>query len=139
LAPRLCICSRVASVNPDEGAAPTSPNTFVPKEELQGALVDGSAAGFAKAMDVSCHSFVRMARLAAPRMKGGGRRRLRGIESRLQDRPRIAGRLVALLLNRVRSARFSCAAARRIAPLIPLLRDFTSWTRNRHALDENQH
>ena len=45
---------------------------FAPKEDLQGGLVNCSAAGFAKAMDVSCHSFVRMARLAAPLMKDGG-------------------------------------------------------------------
>src|SRR5262249_51786928 len=31
-----------------------------------------SAGGFAKAMDVSCHSFVRMAKLAAPLMTEGG-------------------------------------------------------------------
>jgi enoyl-[acyl-carrier protein] reductase I len=45
---------------------------FAPKEDLQGGLLNCSAAGFAKAMDVSCHSFVRMARLAAPLMKNGG-------------------------------------------------------------------
>ncbi len=45
---------------------------FAPKEDLQGGLLNCSAAGFAKAMDVSCHSFVRMARLAAPMMKDGG-------------------------------------------------------------------
>lgn len=45
---------------------------FAPKEDLQGSLTNCSAAGFAKAMDVSCHSFVRMARLAAPLMKNGG-------------------------------------------------------------------
>lgn len=45
---------------------------FAPKEDLQGGLLDCSAAGFAKAMDVSCHSFVRMAQLAAPLMKNGG-------------------------------------------------------------------
>jgi len=45
---------------------------FAPKEYLQGGLLDCSAEGFAKAMDVSCHSFVRMARLAAPLMTGGG-------------------------------------------------------------------
>jgi enoyl-[acyl-carrier protein] reductase I len=45
---------------------------FAPKEDLQGGLLDCSAAGFARAMDVSCHSFVRMARLAAPLMKNGG-------------------------------------------------------------------
>jgi enoyl-[acyl-carrier protein] reductase I len=45
---------------------------FAPKEDLQGGLLNCSAAGFGKAMDVSCHSFVRMARLAAPLMKSGG-------------------------------------------------------------------
>jgi enoyl-[acyl-carrier protein] reductase I len=45
---------------------------FAPKEDLQGGLLNCSAEGFAKAMDVSCHSFVRMARLAAPLMKQGG-------------------------------------------------------------------
>ena len=45
---------------------------FAPKEDLQGGLLDCSAAGFAKAMDISCHSFIRMARLAAPLMADGG-------------------------------------------------------------------
>jgi enoyl-[acyl-carrier protein] reductase I len=45
---------------------------FAPKEDLQGGLLDCSAEGFAKAMDVSCHSFLRMARLAAPLMTDGG-------------------------------------------------------------------
>src|SRR5499427_7939647 len=45
---------------------------WAPKEDLQGGLLNCSAEGFAKAMDVSCHSFVRMAKLAAPLMKDGG-------------------------------------------------------------------
>jgi enoyl-[acyl-carrier protein] reductase I len=45
---------------------------WAPKDDLQGGLLSCSADGFAKAMDVSCHSFVRMARLAAPLMKSGG-------------------------------------------------------------------
>jgi len=45
---------------------------FAPKADLQGGLLDCSAEGFATAMDVSCHSFVRMARLAAPLMTEGG-------------------------------------------------------------------
>jgi enoyl-[acyl-carrier protein] reductase I len=45
---------------------------FAPKEDLQGGLLNCSAQGFAVAMDVSCHSFVRMAKLAAPLMKDGG-------------------------------------------------------------------
>jgi len=45
---------------------------FAPLADLRGGLLDCSADGFAKAMDISCHSFVRMARLAAPLMKDGG-------------------------------------------------------------------
>ena len=45
---------------------------FAPLEDLRGGLLDCSAEGFAKAMDISCHSFVRMARLAAPLMTDGG-------------------------------------------------------------------
>lgn len=45
---------------------------FAPKADLQGGLLQCSAEGFAEAMDVSCHSFVRMARLAAPLMTDGG-------------------------------------------------------------------
>jgi enoyl-[acyl-carrier protein] reductase I len=45
---------------------------FAPKEDLQGGLLDCSAEGFKVAMDVSCHSFVRMAKLAAPLMTEGG-------------------------------------------------------------------
>lgn len=45
---------------------------FAPKADLQGRLVDSSAEGFKLAMDISCHSFVRMARLAEPLMKDGG-------------------------------------------------------------------
>jgi enoyl-[acyl-carrier protein] reductase I len=45
---------------------------WAPKEDLQGGLLDCSAEGFSKAMDISCHSFIRMARLAAPLMNEGG-------------------------------------------------------------------
>jgi enoyl-[acyl-carrier protein] reductase I len=45
---------------------------FAPREDLQGGLLNCSAEGFAKAMDISCHSFIRMARLAAPLMTDGG-------------------------------------------------------------------
>lgn len=45
---------------------------FAPMDDLRGGLLDCSAEGFAKAMDISCHSFIRMARLAAPLMKDGG-------------------------------------------------------------------
>jgi enoyl-[acyl-carrier protein] reductase I len=45
---------------------------FAPKADLQGGLIDCSADGFAQAMDISCHSFIRMARLAAPLMANGG-------------------------------------------------------------------
>ena len=41
---------------------------FAPKDDLQGRLVESSAEGFTVAMDISCHSFIRMARLAEPLM-----------------------------------------------------------------------
>ncbi|HWW71541.1 MAG TPA: enoyl-ACP reductase FabI [Duganella sp.] len=45
---------------------------FAPKADLQGGLLDCSLEGFLQAMDVSCHSFVRMAKLAVPLMTDGG-------------------------------------------------------------------
>lgn len=45
---------------------------FAPADDLHGRVVDCSAAGFGLAMDVSCHSFLRMARLAEPLMTAGG-------------------------------------------------------------------
>jgi enoyl-[acyl-carrier protein] reductase I len=45
---------------------------FAPRDDLQGGLLNCSSEGFAKAMDISCHSFVRMAKLASPLMTGGG-------------------------------------------------------------------
>ena len=45
---------------------------FAPKEDLQGGLLNCSSSGFRVAMDISCHSFIRMARLAAPLMTEGG-------------------------------------------------------------------
>ncbi|MEP6840210.1 MAG: enoyl-ACP reductase FabI [Bradyrhizobium sp.] len=45
---------------------------FAPREDLHTGLVNCSAEGFAMAMDVSCHSFIRMAKLAVPLMKNGG-------------------------------------------------------------------
>ena len=45
---------------------------FAPKQDLQGRLADSSRDGFLRAMDVSCHSFIRMAGLAAPLMRDGG-------------------------------------------------------------------
>src|SRR5512145_2498351 len=45
---------------------------FAPKADLQGGLLDCSAEGFKRAMDVSVHSFIRMAKLAAPLMRDGG-------------------------------------------------------------------
>jgi len=44
----------------------------VRKEDLHGRLTDCSADGFAEAMVVSCHSFIRMAKLAEPLMEKGG-------------------------------------------------------------------
>ena len=45
---------------------------FAPKADLQGRLADSSRDGFLVAMDVSCHSFIRMAHLAEPLMTNGG-------------------------------------------------------------------
>ncbi len=45
---------------------------FAPKADLHGRVVDSSRAGFARAMDVSCHSLLRVARLAEPLMHQGG-------------------------------------------------------------------
>jgi len=45
---------------------------FAPREDLHTSVVNCSAEGFAMAMDVSCHSFLRMARLALPLMTDGG-------------------------------------------------------------------
>jgi enoyl-[acyl-carrier protein] reductase I len=45
---------------------------FAPREDLHNSLVLCSAEGFAMAMDVSCHSFIRMAKLALPLMVDGG-------------------------------------------------------------------
>jgi len=45
---------------------------FAPRQDLHTGLVNCSAEGFALAMDVSCHSFIRMAKLALPLMSEGG-------------------------------------------------------------------
>ena len=45
---------------------------FAPKEDLHSRVTDCSQVGFNIAMDVSCHSFIRMARLAEPLMINGG-------------------------------------------------------------------
>jgi enoyl-[acyl-carrier protein] reductase I len=45
---------------------------FAPLADLHGRVVDCSKEGFLTAMDISVHSFLRMARLAEPLMKDGG-------------------------------------------------------------------
>ncbi|SHE78177.1 Enoyl-[acyl-carrier-protein] reductase [NADH] [Lampropedia hyalina DSM 16112] len=45
---------------------------FAPKEDLHGRVVDSSRDGFLQAIDISCHSFIRLTRLAEPLMKNGG-------------------------------------------------------------------
>jgi len=45
---------------------------FAPKTDLQNGLLNSSPEGFAKAMDISCHSFLRLAREAVPLMTEGG-------------------------------------------------------------------
>ena len=46
--------------------------TYAPKEDLHGRVVDCSREGFKTAMEISCYSFIRMAKLAEPLMKDGG-------------------------------------------------------------------
>ena len=45
---------------------------FAPRDDLHGRVVDCSMAGFTQAMQVSCYSFIEMARLAEPLMIDGG-------------------------------------------------------------------
>jgi enoyl-[acyl-carrier protein] reductase I len=45
---------------------------FAPGKDLQGRVVDCSKEGFLTAMEISCWSFIRMAKLAEPLMKSGG-------------------------------------------------------------------
>jgi len=45
---------------------------WAPSGDLHGRLTDCSAEGFGQAMQVSCHSFIRMAKLAEPLMANGG-------------------------------------------------------------------
>lgn len=45
---------------------------FAPKDDLHGRFTDCSAKGFATAMDISCHSLIRVARAAEPLMTDGG-------------------------------------------------------------------
>ncbi|WP_368506647.1 enoyl-ACP reductase FabI [Uliginosibacterium sp. 31-12] len=45
---------------------------FAPKDDLHGRIVDCSQEGFLQSMQISCHSFIEMARYAEPLMKDGG-------------------------------------------------------------------
>lgn len=45
---------------------------FAPLQDLHGRVLDSSREGFSRSMDISCHSLIRLARLAAPLMKDGG-------------------------------------------------------------------
>ncbi|MCH2037225.1 MAG: enoyl-ACP reductase FabI [Rickettsiales bacterium] len=45
---------------------------FAPKDDLHGRVIDSSSEGFTKAMDVSCHSLMRLSKSAEPLMKEGG-------------------------------------------------------------------
>jgi enoyl-[acyl-carrier protein] reductase I len=45
---------------------------YAPKEDLHGRVADTSREGFARAMDISCHSFMRVARMTEPLMDKGG-------------------------------------------------------------------
>ena len=45
---------------------------WAPLADLHGRVVDSSSTGFARAMEVSCHSFATLAKLCAPHMSEGG-------------------------------------------------------------------
>ncbi len=45
---------------------------FAPKDDLHGRIVDCSRDGFLQAMQISCHSFIELARYAEPLMRPGG-------------------------------------------------------------------
>lgn len=45
---------------------------YAPKEDLHARVIDCSREGFAMAMDVSCHSFIRTARYAEPLLRENG-------------------------------------------------------------------
>lgn len=45
---------------------------FAPRDDLHGRVIDCSAQGFATAMDISVHSFLRLIRQAEPLMTNGG-------------------------------------------------------------------
>ncbi|MGV8893955.1 MAG: enoyl-ACP reductase FabI [Burkholderiaceae bacterium] len=45
---------------------------WAPMEDLRGRVVDSSNTGFARAMNISCHSFAQLAKLCEPHMHSGG-------------------------------------------------------------------
>jgi enoyl-[acyl-carrier protein] reductase I len=45
---------------------------WAPLEDLHGRVIDSSSTGFARAMEVSCHSLAELAKLCAPHMTQGG-------------------------------------------------------------------
>ena len=45
---------------------------WAPLAELHGAVIDSSSQGFARAMEISCHSFATLGKLCAPHMHAGG-------------------------------------------------------------------
>lgn len=45
---------------------------WAPLQDLHGRVIDSSSTGFARAMEVSCHSFASLAKYCAPHMTAGG-------------------------------------------------------------------
>jgi enoyl-[acyl-carrier protein] reductase I len=45
---------------------------WAPLEDLHGRVIDSSSTGFARAMEISCHSFASLGKLASQHMKHGG-------------------------------------------------------------------
>ncbi|MFG1428944.1 enoyl-ACP reductase FabI [Roseixanthobacter glucoisosaccharinicivorans] len=86
---------------------------FAPREDLHTGLVNCSAEGFAMAMDVSCHSFIRMAKLALPLMKTGGSLQTVSFfgSERVVDNYNLMGPVKAALESTVRYLAADLAAA----------------------------
>lgn len=45
---------------------------WAPLQDLHGRVIDSSSTGFARAMEISCHSFATLAKLCSPHMTEGG-------------------------------------------------------------------
>ncbi|WP_135079266.1 enoyl-ACP reductase FabI [Terasakiella sp. SH-1] len=83
---------------------------FAPRDDLHGRVVDSSREGFSQAMDISCHSFIRVAKYAEPLMEKAGNGTLITISfygsEKVVDRYNLMGPVKAALES---SARYMAA------------------------------